>query len=222
MEDQIHISLTDPNGTVDSTLNAETTQEKKSSQNQKNTSNDKPIRRKFNHPKELWSEHIVSAQNGNEASIEWLLTQVVRIYRRLRNDDDIVQELIQHFFSRVLPKLDPKYMPIPIIYKAAKRILINIHKRTIRAELKAKDNLEYFTHELESSMREVHMSKDKIDELRKAPELIRVIACCVFSPDIIRMINPSITTCTVNKMISEYTEERYGVSQSFGTLSKYW
>lgn len=222
MEDQIHISLTDPNGTVDSILNAETTQEKKSSQSQKNTSNGKPIRRKFNHSKETWSQHIVCAQNGNEASLEWLLTQVVRIYRRLRNDDDIVQELIQHFFSRVLPKLDPKYMPIPIIYKAAKRILINIHKRTSRAESKDKENLEYFSHELESSMREVQMSKDKLEELGKAPELIKVIACCVFSPDIIRMINPSITTCTVNKMISEYTEERYGVSQSFGTLSKYW
>ena len=187
----------------------------------KSTCRSRPVRRKVNHTKEEWSRNIVLAKAGDKDSLQWILGQVEKMYRRLKNDDDVVQELLTHFYSKVLPKIDEKYLPIPIIYKSAKRILINIHKRNSRIEEKNSQNEEHAIQSLIGKMHSGTSGEQMIGMLSDAPELIKVIACCSMSPEIIRMINGNITNQMIFGMIQEYSKEKGDGIESCGTLLKF-
>ncbi len=161
--------------------------------------------RKVNHSKEEWSERIRHAQAGDKDSINWIYGNVIRIFKKLRRDEDDVQELLIHFHRKVLPKLNPDWIPIPVIYKAAKRILINLHKKNssvVEKETKVYENSEK-AEEVEPVVIE------DFDRIHKLPELVKVILCCNTSYQILRNINEEITHQGIMRMMNSHINGEY-------------
>ena len=166
----------------------------------------KKYTRKVNHTREEWSYRIKHAQLGDKESIDWIYGNVIRIFRKLRRDEDDVQELLIHFHRKVLPKLDPRWIPIPIIYKAAKRILINLHKKNTSVsekETKVYENAE------QNPIIEIRDIGENFDNIHKLPELIKVALCCHMSYQIIRNINEEITHPFIMKLVQSHINGEY-------------
>jgi hypothetical protein len=162
--------------------------------------------RKVNHSREEWSYRIKHAQAGDKESIDWIYSNVIRIFRRLRRDEDDVQELLIHFHRKVLPKLNPDWMPIPIIYKAAKRILINLHKKN--SSVSDRETRVYENSE-QKPIVEIDNLKYDFDSINKLPELIKVALSCHMSFQILRLINEEITHPMLTKLVNSHINGEY-------------
>lgn len=177
-------------------------------------------KRRVTHPKEEWSEKIVDAKRGDKKAIEWLNYNVERMLKKIRRDEDDVQDLMLHFNTKVLPSLDPKYLPIPIIYKSAKRILINLHKRDSRKKFKEDRVIEHISSVSNSESYEI--DDGGMEALSKMPETIKVLACCRMSVEIINMINNKITLQMLKNIASKYLEVVSGQNKNQPSLFEFY
>lgn len=169
-----------------------------------------------------WIENINGTKRGNKRCVDWICKNLSRMYRRLTDDEDKIQELMTHFFRKVLPAFNDKYYPIPIIYRAAKRILINIHKTTKK-----------YNNEFAATGTSFLADSGIIDSVRPAgstginlvstkfysgidrilfdfsiPENVRAMACCMFSFEYIKMLDANAKRGDLNKQIDKFLEER--------------
>ena len=146
---------------------------------------------KFKHSREEWEHNIVLAQKGYKKSIDWIYSNIYPMFKKIAQDEDVVQELMLHFHSRVLPVLDTKYIPMSIIYKSAKRIMININKKSSRTnekdDIAVRNNSENIELAMPESMVDVSSAEDKYSEPYE------VILCCMGDFSLLRLLDDDIT-----------------------------
>lgn len=150
----------------------------------------KPVT-KFKHSREEWGENITLAQKGCKRSIDWIYINIYPMFKKIAKDEDIVQELMLHFHAKVLPVLDTKYIPMSIIYKSAKRIMININKKSNRTsekdDIAVKNNSENTELGIPESMLDVSSAEDKFNEPYE------VILCCMGDFSLLRLLDDNVT-----------------------------
>ena len=182
-----------------------------------------------------WADNIDRYRAGDKSVEKWMYSNLYNMYATLTDNEDYIQELMIHFFRKVLPAIDTSWYPIPIIYTSAKRILINLYNRykkfdkeflashteyldsvqtdisgngeMLRTALSGELRIDGDGFIMSDAMAEYSSLYSSIAGDKSASQELQTFALCRFNFPTIRCIYPDISKQAIIDAIMHYAEE---------------